>query len=183
MSDETISIRRVTPGEPPSRIGTAFDPFAERKKHMAASKENQVKPDKPDEPMVLSPNPDLSLARKKIIGSGVLVICIASMVHASNERESPSLGWMLALSSTWALSAWLWPTHWNFSFLRSKIPMIKKVMAHLLAWSFISIGPLLIISAFLGLGPFSADEMKKREDEKKAKLQSLLPYEYRSLIK
>ena len=47
--------------------------------------------------------------RKKIIGSGILVICIASMLHASNERESPSMGWMLALSASWSLIVWLWP--------------------------------------------------------------------------
>ena len=50
----------------------------------------------------------MSDKRKKIIGAGILVICIASMVHASNERKSPSLGWMLALSTSWGLIVWLW---------------------------------------------------------------------------
>ncbi|WP_397385954.1 hypothetical protein [Prosthecobacter sp.] len=51
----------------------------------------------------------MSDKRKRIIGAGILVICIASMFHASNERESPSVGWMLALCVAWALSVWLWP--------------------------------------------------------------------------
>jgi hypothetical protein len=47
--------------------------------------------------------------KKKIIGAGVLAILIVSMIAAHSERESPSIGWMLALSASWGLFVWLWP--------------------------------------------------------------------------
>jgi hypothetical protein len=51
--------------------------------------------------------------RKKVVGLGLLVICVFSMIYAYDERESPSLGWMLAWGTTWALAVWLWPEKYS----------------------------------------------------------------------
>jgi hypothetical protein len=55
------------------------------------------------------PTSRLGDTKKKIIGAGVLAILIVSMIVAHSERESPSIGWMLALSASWGLFVWLWP--------------------------------------------------------------------------
>lgn len=79
----------------------------------------------------------MSDKQKKIIAVGWLFICIASMVHASNERESPSIGWMLPLCVTWILAVWLCPQHWNWSWVKpwSKRCFILAFFGNALAFS------------------------------------------------
>ena len=52
----------------------------------------------------------MSALRKRILGIGLLVICVGSMIEASDRYNgTPSLGWMVAMGATWALVVWLWP--------------------------------------------------------------------------
>lgn len=75
--------------------------------------------------------------RKRIIGAGILIICIASMVHASDKRESPSIGWMLALCVTWSLAVWLCPQRLNWAWVKpwSKRCFMIAVFGNALAFS------------------------------------------------
>lgn len=52
----------------------------------------------------------MSASRKRILGVGLLLICVGSMIEASDSYNgTPSLGWMVAMGATWALVVWLWP--------------------------------------------------------------------------
>lgn len=70
----------------------------------------------------------MSDKRKRIAGVGVLLICVASMIHANAERESPSIGWMLALSASWGLAVWLWPDNYPQSSWRSSLTWLRKLI-------------------------------------------------------
>ncbi len=58
----------------------------------------------------------MSASRKRILGVGLLLICVGSMIEASDSYNgTPSVGWMLAMGATWSLVVWLWPEHLSTS--------------------------------------------------------------------
>lgn len=85
-----------------------------------------------------SQNQPISNIRKKIIGAGVLIISIASMIRAAYRYAgTPSLAWMVALSATWALIVWLWPERFNQPkiFTAAKTTMKWLSLALIVAWA------------------------------------------------
>lgn len=61
----------------------------------------------------------MSALRKRILGVGLLLICVGSMIEASDSYNgSPSLGWMVAMGATWALVVWLFPPDFLTKFHR-----------------------------------------------------------------
>jgi hypothetical protein len=85
------------------------------------------------------PTSRLGDTKKKIIGAGVLAILIISMIVAHTERESPSIGWMLALSASWGISVWLLPS-WIFVFSVNWKKWLRIGVASLAVFAAIAIG-------------------------------------------
>jgi hypothetical protein len=105
-----MTIIKKGPNEPPSKIGAAFSPFTEINEEM---KSEAITGPAKESDVTRSPTLEFSNQRKKVVGAGILIICIASMIHASTKRESPSVGWMLALCASWSLIVWLWPEKYS----------------------------------------------------------------------
>lgn len=118
-----MTIIKKGPNEPPSKIGAAFSPFTGIKEEM---KSEAITGPAKESDVTSSPTLEFSNQRKKVVGAGILIICIASMIHASNERESPSIGWMLALCASWSLIVWLWPERFNKPMLFSNAKTCVK---------------------------------------------------------
>ncbi len=132
MSNETVSLRRLRPGETLStELSRAFDPFSERKEKMPANsasgppKEKFIRP--PVQVTASSRMEVMSDKRKKIVAIGWLVICIASIANESDRYGwgTPSLSWLILLCATWALIVWLWK--WQIDLMKIKSALVSWV--------------------------------------------------------
>lgn len=104
-AQETASSENECPSSPP-KVSLQQE---RQNTHAEAKKPISEGPGFIEPPQLQFPKGELSETKKKIMGAGVLAILIISMIMAHTENESPSIGWMLALSASWGLFVWLWP--------------------------------------------------------------------------
>lgn len=96
-------------------------------------------------------------SKKKALGVGLLVICLGSIIEAGSgyHWQTPSIGWMLALGSTWALIVWLWPDEWQV------LPACQRLWAGVKKW-----GPtVVVITLVIGVFLFAAGAILNARDD------------------
>lgn len=108
----------------------------------------------------------VSLLRKRIIGIGLLFICIGSMIEAAGSYHgTPSLGWMVALCATWALIVWLWPNEWDALLIAKNSWRFIRRWVATVAWVlFAGAGVIFIIYAGIIRPYLYPEEYKKPKD-------------------